>query len=174
MKEPIKILPMAMHPATVQRFWSKVKSGEPNACWEWQATLSQSGYGSFKLGDKAVTSSRMAYALSTNDDPLELSICHTCDNRKCCNPSHLYKGTVKQNTQDMLNRGRASNGNRIGSANGANKLIENDIKIIRALIAHGGTNKSIALRFGVTHQMISKIRCGHFWKHVEKGQGEAA
>jgi len=37
--------------------------------------------------------------------PYEL-ILHTCDNRKCLNPKHLYKGTAGQNTRDMMRRKR--------------------------------------------------------------------
>jgi hypothetical protein len=32
---------------------------------------------------------------------------HTCDNRACCNPDHLYAGTPNQNTYDRLNRKRS-------------------------------------------------------------------
>lgn len=31
---------------------------------------------------------------------------HTCDNRKCIYPGHLLAGTAKDNTRDMLSRGR--------------------------------------------------------------------
>lgn len=174
MKEPIKILPFAMHPATVQRFWAKVKQLGDDDCWEWQAGFSQNGYGAFKLGRKSITSSRMAYALTTNDDPLEFFICHTCDNRKCCNPSHLYKGTVVENSRDMIVRGRWAGGNNTGSKNPISKLVESDIVAIRGYFSAGINNKQIAKIYGVTHQMISKIRRGHFWKHVQKVQGEAA
>jgi HNH endonuclease len=174
MKTPIKILPFAMHPATVQRFWSKVKQAAPDDCWEWQASISKNGYGSFKLGVSAVTTSRMAYALSTNDDPGEMVVCHTCDNRKCCNPSHLYKGTISQNSRDMVERGRWRGPSQLGSNNATAKLVEADILTIRGQIATGRTNVAIAKDFGVSHQMISKIRRGHFWKHVVGVQGEAA
>jgi hypothetical protein len=32
--------------------------------------------------------------------------CHTCDNPRCCNPTHLYAGTYKDNNHDMHERGR--------------------------------------------------------------------
>jgi hypothetical protein len=31
---------------------------------------------------------------------------HSCDNPKCINLEHLFKGTAKDNTQDMMAKGR--------------------------------------------------------------------
>ena len=35
---------------------------------------------------------------------------HTCDNRRCVNPDHLYEGTAGQNARDRAARGRTRNG----------------------------------------------------------------
>lgn len=29
-----------------------------------------------------------------------------CDNRRCCNPAHVYMGTSKENMRDLSERGR--------------------------------------------------------------------
>lgn len=46
--------------------------------------------------------------------PSELDSLHTCHRRNCIEPSHLYWGTPKQNTDDMMAAGRASNQHRQG------------------------------------------------------------
>jgi hypothetical protein len=97
-----------------QRFWSKVKINNHDECWEWQSTIKKTGYGSFSIfidGKwKKEGTHRVAYFLTTNDWPGDMLICHTCDNKKCCNPAHLWKGTYLDNNQDRekKRRGRYS------------------------------------------------------------------
>lgn len=33
--------------------------------------------------------------------------CHTCDNRRCCNPDHLVAATQRFNVHDMIRKRRA-------------------------------------------------------------------
>jgi len=37
-------------------------------------------------------------------------VCHHCDNKRCINPDHLFVGTAKDNTVDMIKKGRYVNG----------------------------------------------------------------
>lgn len=156
------------------RFWSKLEIATQSKCWNWKGAVSKNGYGSFKFDGVAVTASRLAYFLWYNKDPGSMMVLHTCDNRRCCNPHHLYLGDVKQNSRDMVERGRHRTGPVVGSGNGNAKLTEADVMAIRAMFAAGKTNIEIAARYGVKHQTISKIRRGYFWKHVQNGKGEAA
>lgn len=58
---------------------------------------------------------RVAYQLYYNDNitPDDV-ICHKCDNPKCINPKHLFKGTHKDNQEDKCRKGRQAKGEKNG------------------------------------------------------------
>lgn len=95
-------------------FWALVKQGEPNECWLWQGNRLPSGYGRFGRG-KGVghhSAHRTAFVLTHGPIPEGKWVLHHCDNPPCCNPSHLYVGTAKDNAQDRERRGRGGKGHR--------------------------------------------------------------
>jgi hypothetical protein len=105
---PKSILPYLEGPIgklRIMRFWSKVDMRGPDECWRWQASLNQNGYGRFKLASYCnVTASRLALIATKREEPFGMLALHTCDNPACCNPAHLYFGTVQNNTNDKVQR----------------------------------------------------------------------
>ena len=92
-----------------ERWREKVDMKGPNDCWEWLAAKDSRSYGQIKINRKHTRAHRYAYEHYKNNGhpvPSNLYVCHHCDNPGCVNPNHLFLGTAKDNTQDMLRKGR--------------------------------------------------------------------
>lgn len=92
-----------MTPHDTAVFWSYVnRSGD---CWIWKAGK-QKGYGRFVINGKTYRSNRIAYSLIKGPIGKGLCVCHKCDNPCCVNPDHLWLGTSRDNTRDMIRKRR--------------------------------------------------------------------
>ncbi len=145
-----------------KRFWSKVKKGP--RCWLWQACCYTNGYGKFSLKGAPQYAHRVSYAME-HVNPKGLCVLHTCDNKLCVRPSHLFLGTQADNTADMMNKGRQIAGISYGTHNGRAKLTEAQVKSIRL---DPRTHHVIAKDYGVGSTTIGYIKQHKTWKHIMK------
>lgn len=97
---------------------------------------------------------RVVYFACHPDDDQSLYVLHTCDNRACINPHHLFLGTAADNTADMMKKERNDY-----ILPDLRKIKPYDIPEIINLRAQGYTYKAIADVFGVCPStIINNIR----------------
>lgn len=82
------------------------RTKKTDACWEWIGCTTSYGYGHVTNAGKRYAAHRLAYELHRGPIPDGILVCHTCDNRKCVRPDHLFLGTHKDNASDSVAKGR--------------------------------------------------------------------
>ena len=150
-------------PTREERFWSFVdrNDSDPSSCWRWIGNrLGDNGYGRFK-SEKLLLAHRVSYEIANGPIPHGMKVLHRCDNPACVRPEHLFLGTLRDNTNDMVSKGRA--GWQRGQRQGTAKLTEPDVLAIRR--SRAGT-LALALRYGVSVQNIRLIRSRQTWKDL--------
>ena len=87
----------------------RVKKDE---CWIWNRSIGTAGYG--QLGTWPYNAHVVSYVLWKGDLSEGELVRHLCHNGRCCNPSHLEKGSHKDNWKDSEEVHRESNRRRRG------------------------------------------------------------
>lgn len=140
------------------RLWEKVKKNGPvpehrpelGPCWVWTGARRSGGYGVLRIGRSSVPAHQLAFESRFGDMPKGMVCCHFCDNPPCCNPSHLFAGTMKDNSRDMIAKGRG----------GKTRLTDDHIKRIFDLRDAGLTAAQISEDVGCHRAHIGKVLRG--------------
>jgi hypothetical protein len=149
----------------VKRFWDKVdKSGE---CWIWKGTKFRTGYGMFRFEGKVGSSHRASWKLSHGDIMEGMCVLHTCDNKLCVNPQHLWLGSQQDNIDDMWRKGRWKTGGRSNCIKGMMhykaKITDQQVKEIRVDLR---VQRLIAKTYGISRSLVSHIKTKRTWAHI--------
>jgi hypothetical protein len=144
---------------TEARFWDKVdKSGD---CWFWRGFINPNGRGLFLFRGRVRNAHQVAWILTYGELPPNFGnkrgnvvLCHTCDNRACMKPAHLFLGSQKENMEDKIRKGR----------NGRNSLPLDVVAEVRRLAQEGRSNKDIAQYLHLRYDAVTRITSGRCWK----------
>lgn len=159
-----------------------------NECWNWKKKINIDGYGEICTGNgKMQRVHRLTYTIYKGEIPKGMQVNHSCDNRKCCNPDHLWIGTQKENIQDASSKGRMfrpfgrkhseetrmkisrNNTGKIdkkGEKHHLAKLTEKDVLQIREDLKNNIKQSEIAEKYGVLQSTISHIKRRKIWPHI--------
>jgi hypothetical protein len=145
------------------RFIEKINV-TPDNCWEWTAGRYRGGYGHFrKKVDgkwKMYKAHRFSYEWFKGKIPEGMLVCHSCDNPSCVNPEHLFVGTVKDNAQDCVKKGR----NGFGRNPNHKHLSKEIADKIREDHKKGMSYKELQKKYDQSKAQISRVVLNQIWK----------
>lgn len=132
-----------------------------NGCLEWTGGLSSSGYAVMQVDYRSRRVTHLVWEAANGAVPGGMYMCHSCDNPKCIELTHLFAGTPVENMRDASKKGRVATGSRLPQA----KLTEDQIPEIRRLMKTEPSSVVSAL-FGVSPRNCRSVANLESWKHV--------
>jgi len=145
----------------VRRFWKFTDRRGDNECWIWNGVVNWLGYGRLLVEYKSTQAHRISWAIHHGEIPDGLHVLHTCNNRQCVNPAHLFLGTQSENTAQAYHDGNLHSMK--GEAHPRAKLTNEKVIQIRN---SSDTAAQLAQQYGVNKATIRDILSGRRWKHI--------
>lgn len=146
----LKHVPTEMCLSTLKDKFNKCLKENSNGCMEWQKGRDKNGYGiAVSIRFKINRAHRLSWFLNHGSLPENKWVLHKCDNPSCCNIDHLFLGDGKENSDDMIRKGRKSYPKR--------KLSKEEQKQVIEMSNNKITQREIAKKFNVCQWSITNI-----------------
>lgn len=161
----------------MNRIWLAIN--KTDTCWLSKYSIKSTGYTEIGISKNSITKIYRFHRLMLfwNDqtkttefnDGKNWLACHTCRNKHCVNPAHLYWGTPLNNGQDKIRDGT----NGAGINNNKNKLTEAQVLEIREKYSKKKskydreiTTRKLAIEYGVNSATLYNIISRKLWSHL--------
>ena len=141
----------------VERLLSHFVEGDIDECWVWDGATTNSGYGSIGRtlaykNTKTIGAHRAVYEHYTKEQiPNGMYACHTCDNKLCVNPNHIFIGSNKDNQLDLISKGLNLHD---GVHRNAKLTVDEIIEIKQDI----GTHSHIGMKYNVSRSVVGRIK----------------
>jgi hypothetical protein len=162
----------------MKRIWAHID--KTDTCWLSNYTKTPDGYTVIWINGEnqkfhrvmlfwSDQSQTAKFNSSINIKACEWKACHTCPNKHCVNPAHLYWGTALDNMRDRVKDGTDCAGEKCATA----ILTEQQVVEIRAKYATKKgkydktvTTNKLAAEYGVSKSNITMIVNRYSWQHI--------
>lgn len=147
-----------------QRFVCSAAKAETDECIIFPFGRAADGYGRIRVDGRTIGAHHYAAELVHGPRPSPAhESCHSCGRGQdgCVNGRHLYWGTRADNVRDSQNHGTFhAPPHRFGERAPAAKFSDELIADVRAGLAAGRTQMSIAATLGISQAHVSRIKHG--------------
>lgn len=160
-------------PNIPEMLWKHVAIKRHRDCWLWTGPVNSSGYGGFSCRGELKGAHVWAFKLHYGRWPDKGCALHRCDNRLCCNPTHLFDGSLVDNSVDAWAKGRNCFQNGVtrpaAEAHANAKLTNQQAREIVERYDAGGVRQiDLAAEYGVSQRVISLITRGE--SYIPRGK----
>lgn len=145
-------------------------------CQIWFGPSVPHGYGVLSVNGRQTYAHRASWVLEHGEIPGGLYVLHKCDTPACINVDHLFLGSARDNTKDMVKKNRGNYANHArgkdhyfygngykGENHPGSKLNQSQVDEIRNAYKPGVRQIDLASKYGVKQACISSIVRGKSW-----------
>jgi hypothetical protein len=136
----------------IEDYFLSITLDEQTGCHLWDGSCSPNGYGIVNMFGVTYSAHKYAWIQEHGDIEDGKIILHSCDVRNCVNVEHMSLGTKKDNTADMVSKGRQN------WATPTRKLVTtSEFAIMLQMKSEGASWYGIAKALGRGQQHIKSI-----------------